>query len=553
MAHAGPTLLVIADRIHATFGPGAPRPADAILIRDGIVAAIGPRAELEAAAPHAQRFDLRGTTITPGLADAHIHLLDWAVARSEIDLADAAAPEAAAAAVEAWRAKVAPGTTKATAEAWILGGGWNPHLCGGASPDRRLLDRVAPDRPVALRSHDLHALWVNTRALELAGITAATSDPPGGRIVRDAAGEPTGLLLESAVALVERCIPPRSEEELREALLFAQLELHRLGITAVHSFPAVRGDSFEPLHLLEALRAEDRLRLRVSQQIPLPLLDRAVRLGFRSGDGGDWIRIGGVKIFLDGALGSRTAWLREPYVDTHDTGVRVIEPDEFRDAVRRAADAGIAATVHAIGDAAVALALDVLRDPATRVAAVPHRIEHVQLCPRERFGEPGRAGIVCSMQPAHLMTDWRPADRYWGAERSRGAYAFRSLLEEGGAGPSGRSAGAVLAFGSDAPVEPVDPRLGLFAAIERRDLAGEPVGGWNPQERIAIDDALRAYTVGPAVAAGATDRLGHLGPGAFADFVAWDRDPLLARGEELLELRCLLTAIGGEVVWRAGA
>ncbi|HEX7118990.1 MAG TPA: amidohydrolase [Longimicrobiales bacterium] len=524
--------LVLADRVHTFADPAV---VDALLLRDGRIVAIGAADALRRRAPDAALLDLRGTTITPGLCDAHIHLVDWALARRAVDLADAPDADAAAEAV-ARRARSLP------AGAWLHGGGWSVNRWG-AFPDRRPLDRAAPGHPVLLRSHDLHSAWVNGRALEIAGISAATPDPDGGRILRDDAGEPTGVLLENAVRLVERVVPPTPDAEIEDAVLDAQRELHALGITAVHSFPSVHPGRLDALRVLERLRAAGRLRLRVLQQLPLEFLDDAIRLGLRSGFGGDWIRIGGVKMFLDGALGSRTAWLREPYVDSDDRGVQLLPAADFRDAVRRAAEAGLAATVHAIGDAAVALALDVLGDAAVRVDAMPHRIEHVQLCPPERFGDLGRADIVGSVQPCHLMTDWQAAERYWGADRCRGAYAFRSLED----------AGAVLAFGSDAPVERVDPRLGLFAATTRRDLDDRPRGGWLPGERISILDAFRGYTTGPAHAAGALGRLGRLAPGAAADFVAWDADPLRTAGRALLSLRCIAAVVDGERVWHAEA
>ncbi|HEX9109149.1 MAG TPA: amidohydrolase family protein, partial [Longimicrobiales bacterium] len=277
------------------------------------------------------------------------------------------------------------------------------------------------------------------------------------------------------------------------------------------------------------------------------------------------------------------AFMAEPYQgDPANRGVEAMPQEEFRAAVHRAAAAGIAAAVHAIGDAAVARALDVLSDPALPVAALPHRIEHLQLCPPARLGQAAAAGIVASMQPAHLITDWAAADRHWGA-RSRTAYAFRSLLRGGqeprrgtderesgrvGEGENLRSPAIahspprplspsavgrpVLAFGSDAPVEPVDPRLAFYAATTRQDLEGNPPGGWYPEERMGMEDVLRAYTLGPAIASGASERQGHLAPGAGADFVAWDADPLTTAGEALLRLRCVATVVGGEVVWREG-
>ena len=528
---SAPPVLVLARRIH-TLDPDAPADAplpDALLAQHGRVLAVGPAAELRSAARDAQILDLRPATLTPGLTDAHIHLVEWALARREVDLSSADSPEAAARMV---------GRHAGQGDGWVRGRGWNPHRWA-AAPTRELLDRAVPGRPVALQSHDMHALWVSSEALRRAGIDRHTPDPDGGRIVRDADGEPTGLLLERAAELVVGCIPPATDAEVEAALLDAQAELHRLGITGVHCLPNIHIAGPDPLPTLETLRARGLLRLRVLTHLPLAALDDAIRLGVRSGFGGEWIRIGAVKMFLDGALGSRTAWLREPYVDSTDHGIQVLPADDFRDAVRRAAAAGIATAVHAIGDAAVSLALDVLADPAVRVPALPHRIEHVQLCPPERFADAGRHGITASVQPCHLITDWRPAERHWGHDRCRGAYAFRSLL----------AGGAVLAFGSDAPVEPVDPRLGLFAALARQDLDGQPADGWFPAERLAAPEALRGYTLGPAHAAGATGAQGVLAPGAYADFAAWEQDPLELAAPDILGLRCVATVVGGAVVW----
>ncbi|MFW6079936.1 MAG: amidohydrolase, partial [Gemmatimonadota bacterium] len=475
--------------------------------------------------------------LTPGLTDAHLHLLEWACARRRVDLADAASPTDAA-------ARVARRAADSVAGDWVVGGGWNPHRWA-ARPTRGPLDRAVPDRPVALRSHDMHAWWVNGEALARAGIGPDSPDPPGGRIVRDpVTGEPTGELLEEAGRLVAERIPKPEDARLEAAVLEAQAELHRQGVTGVHSIE-MPGDSFDSLRVLTALHGEGRLRLRVLQHLPLGTLESAVRLGLRSGMGDARLRIGAVKIFLDGALGSRTAWLREPYEGEGaggDRGVRLLDDDAFDHAVRRAAAVGIASAVHAIGDAAVALAIDTL-GAAPRVGALPHRIEHVQLCPVERVGEIAAAGLACSMQPAHLMTDWRAAERHWGRARCRGAYAFRTLRR---AAPD-----AILAFGSDSPVEPVDPRLGLYAATARRDLDGEPDGGWYPDERLSPAEALEAYTVGPARAGGAAGRRGRLAAGFDADIAAWSRDPLSRRRrDDWLELGCMATMVAGEWVWR---
>lgn len=519
--------LVVADRVHTLADPPTTR---ALLLANGRVAAIGDPDTLRARAPAAPVLDLRGATLTPGLTDAHVHLTEWAFARSEADLTDAATPELAA--------RHVADHARTTASAWIRGRGWNPHLWEGRAPHRDVLDAVVADRPVVLQSHDMHALWVNSAALQAAGIDGSTADPEGGRIVRDDNGEPTGLLLEWAGPLVMRKVPAPTVAEAVAAVRDAQRELHALGITGVHSLPGVHLADPDPLPVLLCLHERGALKLRVLQHIRLDRLEHALQLGLRSGFGDAWLRVGAVKMFLDGALGSRTAWMRAPYENGSGCGMRTLDPAEFQAHVRHAAAGGLAAAVHAIGDAAVSLALDVLAAPETRVPALPHRIEHVQCCPPERFADAAAAGIVCSMQPAHLITDWRIADREWGRARSRGTFALASLLGHG----------TVLAFGSDVPVEPVDPRRGLYAAVARQDLTGEPRAGWVAEQRIDAAAALRGYTIGPARAAGLTAPHGSLAPGAPADWVAWARDPLTCEPRALLELRCVATMVGGELV-----
>lgn len=533
----GPGLLVLADRIHTCTPAGA---ATALLIRDGRIVAAGAADTLRAAAPHAESLDLRGTTITPGLTDSHAHLTEWAFARREVDLADTRSPADAAALVAARLNGASSGAgadrSRDTTH-WVRGRGWNPHQWHGDVPHRAILDAHLPDRPAALQSHDMHALWVNTTALHAAGIDADTPDPEGGTIVRDAAGQPTGLLLEWAGRLVTDRIESPGLADAMSAVRDAQAELHALGMTGAHSFPGIHLTTPDPLTVLSALHEAGELTLRILQHMPLDSLEDAIDAGTRSGSGDDWIRTGAVKMFLDGALGSRTAWMRDPYENDDGCGMRMMTPDEFRDHVRRAARHGIASTVHAIGDAAVSLALDVLADPALRVRALPHRIEHVQCCPPERFGDAAAAGIVCSMQPSHLITDWTIADAHWGVRRAAGTYAFGSLLRSG----------TILAFGSDVPVEPVDPRRGLHAAVMRQDLGGAPAAGWHPAERISVMDALRGYTVGPARAAGLPAPAGTLAPGAAADFAAWDHDPC-SDPEAIMHMHCKATVVAGRVV-----
>ena len=517
-----PDLIVRARRIHVL---GDHPSVEALLVRAGRVAAIGGFEEMRAlAGPGARVEDLGGATMTPGLTDAHVHLTTYGLSLRRVDLNAAPTLQDALEMI---------GRAARTGDGWVRGIGWDVHRWGRL-PTRQELDAVCPARPCYFQSHDIHGAWLNSAALAACGITGDTPDPEGGRIVRDPAGQPTGVLLEKAMTLAERHLPPESLSERRDALLDAQRQVHRLGLTGVHSVEVTGLEDFS------ALAEEDRLRLRVLQAIPLPRLTAAIETGLRSGFGGEWLRIGGVKMFLDGALGSRTAWLREPYVGGDGVGISTLPPDEFRGHASRAAQAGIASTVHAIGDAAVELAIDVMGSVAPP-RAMRHRIEHLQLCPPDLWERAGRSGAVASMQPVHLMTDIPAAETHWGHERSRGAYAFAAV----------QRAGMTLAFGSDVPVETVDPRPGLFAAVKRVGWDGAPEGRWYAEHALTAEQALRAYTEGPAHAAGLSDRRGRLVPGCDADLVAWDRDPLACPADELREMACVLTMVAGETVHRA--
>jgi hypothetical protein len=372
---------------------------------------------------------------------------------------------------------------------------------------------------------------VNSAALAAAGIGRETRDPFGGRIARDANGEPTGLLLERAVELVARILPEPPPDLLDAALREAQAEAHRLGLTGIHD---VEGEA--ALAGFRRLERAGDLRLRVHFQPPVVSLPDLIARGVRSGVGSEWLTIGGIKLFLDGSLGSRTAWMLEPYEGSRDRGMPITGEDDAREALLLAARHGLAATVHAIGDAAVRRALDLMA-PLPR-AAVPHRIEHFQCVHPDDLARAAAGGIVVSMQPAHLLTDIPLVERYWGA-RGRGAYAFRSL----------RRRGTAMVFGSDVPVASLDPREGVFAALERR-VDGAPRGGWRPEEALGFEEVVRAYTAAAAAAAGVERRRGTLAPGLDADLVAWSVGPEAERGDgdAFRAGVAVLTAIGGEVV-----
>lgn len=494
---------------------------DAVWWRRGRIVAVGPAAALAREVPAGTpEYDLPQALVTPGFVDGHTHFAHWALSRRRVQVAGAASRQ------EAVR-RVAGATPE---QGWVLGQGWDAN--GWVEPpERGVLDAVQPG-PVYLDSLDVHAAWVNSAALAAAGITRSTPDPFGGRIVRDAAGEPTGLLLERAVELMLPHLPVPPADRLDEALREAQSEAHRLGITGIHDV-----EDETALAAFERLERAGDLRLRVLFHPPVASLPALVRRGVRSGAGSAWLRIGGVKMFLDGSLGSRTAWMLEPYAGSRDRGMPLTSEADAAAAMRTAAGAGIAAVVHAIGDAAVRRALDLMSGLPR--AALPHRIEHFQCVHEDDLDRAAASGIVVSMQPAHLLTDIPLVERHWGA-RGRGAYAFETL----------RRRGTPMVFGSDVPVASIDPREGVYAALERRSDAGGPPGGWRAEERLDFDAAVRAYTLGAAHAGGTLGHAGSLAPGHEADLVAWAFDPAAERGsgDAVRAGRALLTVVGGAVV-----
>lgn len=510
--------LLCAGRILA-LAPGIR--GDAVWWEEGRIRAVGTAAEmLRQASSSLPRLELPGTVVTPGFVDGHTHFALWALGRRRAQLVGARTRAEAVRRVAA----------TAPEQGWVRGQGWDANSWS-ESPDRHALDAVHRG-PVYLESLDVHAAWLNSAGLAAAGIGRDTPDPFGGRIVRDAMGEPTGLLLERAVELASRVLPSLPGDLLERALLEAQAEAHRFGVTGIHD---VEDETVRAA--FARLDTAGALRLRVLFHAPVVALQELVRRGERSGAGSDWLRLGGIKMFLDGSLGSRTAWMLEPYEGTRDRGMPITEESAAREAVRLAAAHGLATTVHAIGDAAVRRALDLLSSLPR--AALPHRIEHLQCVHPSDLARAAAAGIVASMQPAHLLTDIPLVDRHWGA-RGAGAYPFRSLLR----------LGTELVFGSDVPVASIDPREGVFAALERAAADGSPQGGWRPEEKLGLDEVVAAYTAAAARAGGVAGRRGALAPGMDADLVAWEVDPAALHGDgyAFRAGRAALTVIGGEVV-----
>jgi predicted amidohydrolase YtcJ len=511
-----------------TGDPKAPR-AEAFVVRGEWIAAAGDRAAMRDAFPHARRVDLGGLTVFPAFTDSHIHLAAVGLAMQAVDLGGARSLRDAVAAVAAAARTEAP-------DAWLRGRGWDKNLWPeGRFPRRDDLDPVTGGRPAVFRSKDGHAAWVNSAALARAGITAATPDPEGGVIVRDpATGEPTGLLTERAMQPVVGPAEAASPEAIERAIGDATRALHRAGLGAVHVVES--GDVFAAL---QRLHARGELGLRVCMAIPEDALEAAIQVGLRTGFGDAWLRVGGVKIFSDGALGPQTASMLEPYEGQPDNrGVVVRTREQLRDLVARASAHGIAVTVHAIGDRANRWVLDAIEaaQDDTRRHALRHRIEHVQVLHPDDLPRLSRLGVTASMQPIHCTQDRDIVDRYWG-ERGRCAYAFRSLLR----------GGTHLAFGSDAPVETFDVLTGVYAAVTRKRRSEPARPAWRPEEALTAAEAIAAYTEGAAYAAGEEGVKGRLAPGYVADFVGLSDDVLTVGADRLPEVRVRLLAVGGAV------
>ena len=519
---------------------GASPRVEALLARDGVIVATGPRDDMESLARHwaaempVKALDLEGATAMPGFIDAHIHLLGWASSLDRVPLGNATTR------AEIVR-RVASAVGSAVPGSWVQGWGWDHSLwddTDGGFPDASVLDAVAPDVPVWLRRKDGHMAWMNSKAMSLAGLNAGTEAPPGGLIGRDVHGAPNGLLFENAMDLVDHVVPAMDLATAINTLRRRVADLHRMGVTGVH-IPEGRL-TFQALQDLDAM---GELGLRASMMLPFDTLSQCVDAGLRTGFGSERLRVGHVKLFVDGSLGSETAAMFDPFIGSAgNRGVLTMTLDQLHGGVALASRSGIAPAVHAIGDRANSVVLDAFE--ATRdlwhPAGLRPRIEHVQVLHVDDVPRFRKLGVVASMQPIHATQDMDQVDRLWG-DRGRYAYAFASLA----------ATGAVLAFGSDAPVETPDPLVGVAAAVTRQRPGGDPPGGWYPEERLTIGQTLAAYTIGAAFAGGDEGRLGQLIPGARADLAIVDRDPVRTPMEDLSSIRVVATVFDGEVVYRA--
>jgi len=536
-AAAPPSLVLVNGRIY-TVDNERPR-VSAIAIRGGRVAFAGSDAEARVAGGRGARvLDLQGRTVVPGLIDAHAHLLSLGNFLRRANLTGARSYDEVVQRVVASAREVRPGE-------WIQGRGWDQNLWPDKQfPTHDALSRAFPANPVVLKRVDGHAVLANAKAMELSRIDARTRDPDGGRILRSPSGEPTGVFVDNAQDLVLRAVPPASREETRKAVLAAIAECNRWGLTAIDD----AGEDPETIAIYEELARGGQFNLRDYVMLSDPGSPQAPALakGPRGPLYGGHLWMRAIKLYADGALGSRGAALLEPYADDPgNSGLLLSTPEHIRAMAEMGLARGFQIAVHAIGDRGNRMVLDQFEAALRRTPRVDHRfrIEHAQVLSAQDIPRFAALGVVPSMQATHQTSDMGWAEARVGPQRILGAYAWRSLLDTG----------VVIPGGTDFPVEQVNPLLTFHAAVTRQDPSGSPAGGWYPTQRMTREEALQSMTIWAAWAGFQESAIGSLSRGKYADFVILDRDIMTVPDAEILGARVLATYIGGKSVHEAAA
>lgn len=540
-----PADLVILNGAVWTVDAAKPR-AQAVAVVGERIAAVGTNEEIRKwVGPKTRTIDARGGNVLPGFIDSHVHFASGGFELSQVQLRDAATPEEFARRIGEYAKKLPKGE-------WIQGGTWDHELWGGDPlPHRKWIDAATPDHPVMVSRYDGHMALANSAALRLAGVTRDTPTPAGGEIVKDADGEPTGLLKDAAMGLVFRVVPQPTEEQLTRAVKAALGEAARFGVTGVHDMSS--GDAAAEFRVYQKLApgpdasGQGELTTRILAVTPIELWESPARTGITAGFGSEWLRTGSLKGYADGSLGSTTALFFAPYNDApHTSGLpaAMMFPEGNMLKMALGADAaGLQLCIHAIGDKANRGILEIYEQVRKRNGARPRRwrIEHAQHIHPDDFATFARLGVIASMQPYHAIDDGRWAEKRIGHERGKGTYAFRTFIDRG----------VRLAFGSDWTVAPLNPLEGIYAAVTRRTLDGKNPGGWYPEQKITLAEAIEAYTMGSAYAEGAEEWKGSLTAGKLADVVVLDADLFQVAPEKIRDVKVLRTIVGGRVIYEA--
>ena len=513
--------------------------AEAIAVRGDRIMLVGASSDVLARrGPSTRVIDARGATIVPGLHDAHAHFTGLGASMQSIDLRGTTSYEQVVSAVRQRAAAARPGE-------WIVGRGWDQNDWPGTQwPTHDLLSAASPDNPVYLTRVDGHAGLVNRRAMDVAGLSAATADPPGGRLIRGPGNQPSGVLIDTAQSLVSSKIPPVSNAQLEDQILLADREMRRLGLTTVHD-AGTDGRTVEAyMRLIDAGRLKTRLYVMLRGRLSTlqPALDKGPIVSY----GNHRLAVRAIKVVADGALGSRGAAMLEPYSDEPaTTGLLTTPPDDVYAQTLAASKAGFQTAIHAIGDRGNRVAMDTFERVQREVPgarALRMRNEHAQILDRAEIPRFASLNVIASMQPTHATSDmpWVPA-RIGRERMEEGAYVWRKLI----------ASGATIAAGSDFPVELPNPMLGFYAAVTRQDPSGRPASGWMPEERMSREEVLASFTRHAAFAAHAEAVTGSLESGKLADFVVLSKDIMRVAAPEVLTTTVRMTIVGGEVVYSA--
>jgi predicted amidohydrolase YtcJ len=533
--------IILSNAVIATQNPRQPI-TQALAIGQGRILAAGTNGDiLHLAGAGTQTIDLDGRLVVPGFIDTHIHFYEWALKRQGVRLDDLAS-------LEELLERVRRETVDRPISQWIMGQGWNetdwrePRM-----PTRETLDRAVPDHPVLLWRCDLHLAAANSAALKLAGIDAGTPDPPEGRIERDAAGEPTGILRELAINLIRQAVAPPDAGQVTQAFAEATRALHRRGVTGIHDVRLMADkDGAAAFQTFQALDRDDRLALRTWVTLPGHHLEEIIGLGLRTGFGNNRLRVGHVKFFSDGGMGARTAWMIDPYLDAQ-RGMPLMDMATLAHDINRADEAGLSVMVHAVGDRANRELITIFETLDSRRKrsggsrpVIPHRIEHVQMIRPEDADRLGALHLALCVTPANMVLDINLIDSAVG-EKGRWTYAFRRLMDTG----------APVMFSSDCPVCDPDPLVGIHAAVTRQRADGTPQGGWHPQNRVTAAEAIQAYTATPAAVHRAID-LGMIAPGKKADLAVLSENLLTSPPSRIPLIEVDMTLFDGKIVHRTG-